>query len=42
MLSDDMLNQVKECKENAESEDELFHKVASSICPEIFAMDEVK
>ena len=42
MLSEDMLKQVMDVKDNAESDDELFLKISSSICPEIFAMDEVK
>lgn len=42
MLSDEMLERVKDMKENAESEEALFLNMATSICPEIFGMEEVK
>lgn len=42
MLSDEMLEKVMELKNNAESDEALFLQVATSICPEIFSMEEVK
>ena len=41
MLSDDMMAKVNEIKGNC-GEEELFQKISSSICPEIFGMEEVK
>ena len=41
MCSDEMMRQVRELK-NQMSEDELFRRMADSICPEIFGMHEVK
>jgi DNA replication licensing factor MCM7 len=40
-LSDNMLTQVNELKASM-SEEELFRRMADSICPEIFGMEEVK
>ena len=41
MLSQDMMNKVEETRRNV-SEEELFKKMAHSICPEIFGMEQVK
>lgn len=41
MLSTEMLDRVKTMKAQM-SEDELFRRMADSICPEIFGMEEVK
>ena len=41
MLSDDMLGKVRELQATM-SEEELFRRMADSICPEIFGMEEVK
>jgi DNA replicative helicase MCM subunit Mcm2 (Cdc46/Mcm family) len=38
MLSDDMLRKVDEIKHSM-AEEELFKKMAHSICPEIFGME---
>ena len=38
MLSDDMMRKVQETK-NSMIEEELFKKMAQSICPEIFGME---
>ena len=40
-LSDEMMTQVNDLKASM-SEEELFRRMADSICPEIFGMEEVK
>jgi DNA replicative helicase MCM subunit Mcm2 (Cdc46/Mcm family) len=40
ILSDEMVEKI--FKNSCESDFELFRRMASSICPEIFSMDEVK
>mmetsp|Transcript_645 Transcript_645/g.1216 ORF Transcript_645/g.1216 Transcript_645/m.1216 type:complete len:472 (-) Transcript_645:49-1464(-) len=42
MLSEEMVAKVKGLKERVGSEQELFKMMSSSICPEIFGMEEVK
>jgi DNA replication licensing factor MCM7 len=42
MLSDEMMEKVMDLKNNAESDESLFLQMATSICPEIFSMEEVK
>jgi DNA replication licensing factor MCM7 len=42
MLSETMMERVMEIKHSAESQDQLFSRISSSICPEIFGMEEVK
>lgn len=37
-----MLEKVDEIKSSCESELHLFTRMASSICPEIYSMEEVK
>ena len=37
-----MIDRVHEIKNSSESDHELYIRMASSICPEIFSMDEVK
>ena len=41
IASDENVRVVKELKESMQ-EDELFRRMADSICPEIFGMHEVK
>jgi len=41
MFSDSMMRRVEELRSRY-SEEELFSKMALSICPEIFGMEEVK
>jgi DNA replication licensing factor MCM7 len=42
MLSQEMLDRVEEIRNSSESQEQLFQRISSSICPEIFGMDEVK
>jgi DNA replication licensing factor MCM7 len=42
MLSPEMMDRVTEVITSSETPELLFQRVASSICPEIFGMDEVK
>ena len=42
MLSDDMMGKVNEIKSETRDENELFFRLASSICPEIFGMSDIK
>ena len=42
MLSEKMMERVKDLKESTDDETELFSRFAKSICPEIFGMEEVK
>lgn len=37
-----MIDRINEIKNQCESDHDLYLKLASSICPEIFSMDEVK
>jgi DNA replicative helicase MCM subunit Mcm2 (Cdc46/Mcm family) len=37
-----MMDKIQEIKSTLETEHGLYTKLASSICPEIFSMDEVK
>ena len=39
MLSDDMMGKVNELKMETRDENELFERLSSSICPEIFGMN---
>lgn len=42
MLTEDMVEKIFDIKNSCESEYLLYTKMASSICPEIFSMEEVK
>ena len=42
MLTEDMIEKIFDIKNSTESEFHLYTRMASSICPEIFSMDEVK
>ena len=42
ILSDEMIKRVYEVKNSCEGDHDLYIKMASSICPEIYSMDEVK
>lgn len=42
MLSDERMGKVREVISREEDENALFHRVATSICPEIFGMEEIK
>jgi DNA replication licensing factor MCM7 len=42
MLSDEMMNKVKDVVNTCENEQALFQRVSCSICPEIFGMEEIK
>lgn len=42
MLSDQMMEKVKELRDSTNDEAELFKKFSKSICPEIYGMEEVK
>jgi DNA replication licensing factor MCM7 len=42
MLSDQMMEKVRAVRQTESSEHDLFVKMANSICPEIFGMEEVK
>jgi DNA replication licensing factor MCM7 len=42
MLSDERTRQVREIIDQEESEQSLFHRISTSICPEIFGMEDIK
>ena len=42
MLSDERMGKVREVIAREEDENALLHRVATSICPEIFGMEEIK
>jgi len=42
MLSETMMDKVKEFRDSTSDELELFQNFAKSICPEIYGMEEVK
>ena len=42
MLSDEMMGKVNEIKNETSNEQELFHRLSQSICPEIYGMEEIK
>lgn len=42
MLSDEMMDRVNAIKSQSEDENHLFERLSSSICPEIFGMEEIK
>ena len=42
MLSDGMMDRVNELKNSMEDESAFFRRVALSICPEIFGMEDIK
>ena len=42
MLADDMMAKVNEIRTETRDENELFTRLSSSICPEIYGMTEIK
>ena len=42
MLYDELMARVDEIKGQSENENHLFLRIASSLCPEIFGMEEIK
>lgn len=42
ILTDEMVERIFDIKNSCESELDLYRRLSSSICPEIFSMDEVK
>ena len=42
LLSEEMLERVFDIKNACENDNQLYTRLASSICPEIFSMEEVK
>lgn len=42
MLTEEMVEKIFDVKNSCESEYHLYTRMAHSICPEIFSMDEVK
>ena len=42
ILTDTMMDRINEVKASMDSEHQLYTRLASSICPEIYSMDEVK
>jgi DNA replication licensing factor MCM7 len=42
ILTDEMVEKVFDIKNSCENDYDLYRRMANSICPEIFSMDEIK